>query len=162
MKKLEKLVLRELEEQTPLKNRIDPKTVIGGGIDDNDCLFEAMTVIGDWLQCNNYSYDQWCSEYVNTFGLEAFNDALSNGVPQERAIDFLDNYFAVSDAATIGSGTGTQLGFLVTGDSAHAVLIMGEMIIGSDTYITYYDPESGALNYAPPSQFAGTYNVDCN
>lgn len=163
MKKLGKLTLKELENQIPTMNDIEQKVILAGstGIDDNDCYFEALTTLGSWLNCNNYTYNQWCLMYAEKFGNNALVDALNgSGVSYGSAIDFLDDYFSVNTTPSITIGdSGETLGFLNVGEDGNTHAVILHSISGN--VVTYYDPQINAYNVAHTWDFAATVNVNC-
>ena len=140
MKKLGKLTLKELKNQIPAMNNIEQKIILAGsgGIDDNDCYFEALTTLGSWLNCNSYTYNQWCLMYAEKFGNNALVDALNGGgVSYGNAIDFLDDYFLVNTNSSITIGnSGETLGFLNVGGSGNTHALLHSI---SGNVVTYYD-----------------------
>lgn len=146
MKKLGKLTLKEMELEMPLLNdsQMDKLVAGSGGIDDNDCFFEALTYLGVLLDCNNYGYNGWISQYGQTYGTEAQIDAITNGVNSTTAIDFLDNYFLVNQVYDFNDLSSEKyLGFISTG------------------FVTYFDPDRNAFDVTYPSEFIAAYSVDC-
>ena len=160
MKKLEKLTLKELGYKMPLISGMDQREIIGGGIDDNDCFFEALVCVGSWLGYNNQSYESWTSCYGLTYGYMELLHAVTEGVNSTVALDFLNQNFNSASYVDINnvsaSGSGVTMGFLSSGSATHAVLIMSV----DDESVTYYDPQQNAEYSSPISAFAGAFNIN--
>ncbi len=130
----------------------------GGGIDDNDCFFEAVAYIGSWLNYNDYGYNGWFNLYGQKFGIQAQLNAIQSGVLASNAIDFLDDYFTVSQVTYYSLGSEQNLGFLNVGSGGHAVLVHSYDY--NTGLITYFDPDSNSYNVASPSEFSAIYSVE--
>ncbi len=129
----------------------------GGGIDDNDCFFEAVSYIGNWLNSNDYGYSGWLDLYGQKFGIQAQLNAIQSGVLASNALDLLDDYFTVSQVNCYSLGSEQNLGFLNAGSGGHAVLVHSYDY--NTGLITYFDPDSNSYNVASPSEFFAIYSV---
>ncbi|MEE4286189.1 MAG: hypothetical protein V2I31_08580 [Mariniphaga sp.] len=160
MKKLEKLTLKEMEHEMPVIDKGLQKIINGGFFTNNDCIFEAFDYLASWLGCNDYGYSGWFDLYGQKFGIEAQVDALEHGVESDDAIDLLDDYFSVNGVTDFNVlGSGENLGFLLTENGGHAVLI--DSYDSSTNLVTYFDPDLNAYQVASPSEFHSAFSVDC-
>lgn len=158
MKKLGKLTLKELKYEVSLISDKAQKEISGGGIDDNDCFFEALVCIGSWLGYNSQSYEGWLQCYGSTYGNGELFHAVTEGVTADSAFNFLQQNFGSVSYVSLSnfSGGGVTMGYLTAGSATHAVLISN--VNGSS--VTYYNPEEGSYNTANISQFAAAVKIN--
>lgn len=142
MKKLEKLTLKELGNQTTLIKPIELNKFNGGGIDDNDCVVEAIAYYG----CSEGEVWQ---QYANMYGWEAMSDAMNNGMDPGTASSLayeMLNCYSISNAnqldSSIANGDSSIVTIQINGNY-HAVII--EECSADGTYV-YTDPETGNTN----------------
>ena len=158
MKKLGKLSLKEMEDDMSLMGINEQRTVFGGSVDDNDCFFEALVYIGSNLGYNNQSYQGWMDCYGSTYGsLELFH-AVTEGVYNERIMDFLNQNFNSASYISLNNfngSNGTTMGYLNSGADGHAVIVN----YVSQGMVNYTDPQTGEMGTKSIENFYGAVNI---
>ena len=144
MKKLQKLTLKQLENEMTVIGSDEQREMFGGY--DNDCFWQCVAYMRNDTDVDALVLDY----YVNTLGYtEAEADAyLSSNGASVQLVD-IPNYYAYlgcdydpdfSDGKYIVIFNNDDVEAYVSDGGSHAVVITGS---NADGTLNYYDPQSG-------------------
>lgn len=160
MKKLEKLTLKEIENEFLVIPEVQQQQLRGGDY-GGYCVFSAMGQIGQQLGCGPSSFNDAAAGYGTAYGSTALLQSW-DGLSSDRTESYLKVYYNVTEISpsnyTQAGSHNATMGILNVGSGGGHAVVMNGTCNGQYLYID----NDGTLHAADSSQFFVMYNVSCH